>query len=332
MQTRRLGDTDLHLSVIGLGTWAIGGPGWKFGWGPQSAKESLATIRQALEVGINWIDTAPLYGLGLAEEMVGKALAPVQEKPIIATKCGRFGDRDGRVWSRISAESIRAEIDQSFQRLKVDVIDLYQIHWPQPEEDIEEAWEAVAGLVEAGKIRYAGVSNFNREQLQRIQPIRSVDSLQNPYSMIERGIEDSLLSYCAANRIGVLAYSPLQKGLLSARFTAESVESLPPDDHRCGDRHFQRPALDAHLALANGLRPIAEGGRRTPGQLAVAWLLRRQEVTAAIVGARRAQQIADMAVAGRLVLSDDELSAIDRLLEDHAARTRPSKISEGTSP
>ncbi|MBA7466734.1 Aldo-keto reductase YhdN [subsurface metagenome] len=315
MKTRKLGWTDLNLSNIGLGTWAIGGSGWKFSWGPQDDKESISAIRRALELGINWIDTAAVYGLGHSEEIVGKAIKGLGHKPIIATKCGRLGDRKGNLFGRLKKESIRSEVEASLKRLKIEVIDLYQIHWPEPDEDIEEAWTTLGDLIKEGKIRYAGVSNFNIKQLKRVQPIHLVASFQPPYSMLERGIEGKILQYCSANNIGVIVYSPMQKGLLAGKFTRERVQNLSQDDHRRIDPRFQEPELSANLKLVEDLRPIAEKSGRTVAQLAIAWVLRHPEVTAAIVGARRPSQIEETVVAGDWVLSKEDVAAIEALLD-----------------
>ena len=319
MRTRRLGRTDLHLTTIGLGTWAIGGP-WKFGWGPQDDDDSIRTIHHALDLGINWIDTAPAYGLGHAEELVGRVLADRTDRPIVATKCGIVWDdpSTGEARRHIKAESIRREIDDSLRRLGVDVIDLYQIHWPDPDEDIEEAWTEVARLVEAGKVRYAGVSNFSVAQLERARRIHPPASLQPPYSMIRRGVEDDLLGYCAEHDIGVIVYSPMQAGLLTGKYTAEKVAGLPEGDWRRRNENFREPKLSANLALVDGLRPIAERNDRSLAELSIAWVLRRPEVTAAIVGARRPDQIEGTAPAGDWVLSETDLAEIDRLLDAHA--------------
>lgn len=314
MQTRKLGWTDLNLTTIGLGTWAMGGGGWKFSWGPQDDRESIAAIRCALEKGVNWIDTAAVYGLGHSEEIVGKAIKGLHDKPIIATKCERVWDKDGNISGSLKRESIRSEVEASLKRLNIDVIDLYQIHWPDPEEDLEEGWGTMAELVKEGKIRYAGVCNFNVEQLKRIQPIHPVASLQPPYSILRRDIEAEVLGYCAANNIGVVVYSPMQKGLLTGKFTRERARNLPEDDHRRNDPRFQEPELSANLELVEGLRAIAEKRGRTVAQLAIAWVLRRPEVTSAIVGARRPSQIEETVVAGDWVLSEEDIRAIDRLL------------------
>jgi len=315
VRIRKLGWTDLNLSTIGLGTWAIGGGKWKFSWGPQDDRESISTIRRALELGINWIDTAAVYGLGHSEEIVGKAIRGLRDRPIIATKCERVWDKDGNIFGRLKKESIRSEVEASLKRLKIEVIDLYQIHWPEPDKDIEEAWTTLGDLIKEGKIRYAGVSNFNIEQLKRVQPIHPVASLQPPYSMLERGIEDKTLQYCSENNIGVIVYSPMQKGLLTGKFTRERVRNLPEDDHRRRDPRFQEPELSANLKLVEDLRSIAEKGGRTLAQLAIAWVLRRPEVTAAIVGARRTSQIEETVVAGDWVLSKEDIAVIKTLLD-----------------
>jgi aryl-alcohol dehydrogenase-like predicted oxidoreductase len=323
METKQLGSTDLHFTRIGLGTWAMGGGGWKFSWGPQDDDASLQTIREALDLGINWLDTAPVYGLGHCEEVVGRALKGLRERPLIATKCERCWDERGQIIPRLKRESIRAEVEASLRRLSVDVIDLYQIHWPQPDEDIEEGWAAVAGLIREGKLRYGGVSNFNLAQLQRIQPIHPIASVQPPYSMITRGIEADLLPWCAANNIGVITYSPMQKGLLSGKITREWVAQLAADDHRRNDPQFQEPLLGVNLELVEGLREIAARRSKTVAHLAIAWVLRRSEVTAAIVGARKTTQIAETIGAAEWTLSEDEISAIDLLLDNRLRQTNP---------
>jgi aryl-alcohol dehydrogenase-like predicted oxidoreductase len=323
MQTRKLGYSDLHLTTVGLGTWAIGGGGWAYGWGPQDDSESMAAIRRALGLGINWIDTAAVYGLGHSEEIIGRAIpstgsghrAGRRDEVIIATKCGLVWDKGSTTpYGRLTAESVRAECEASLKRLNVEAIDLYQIHWPHDEEHLEEAWSTIADLIREGKVRYGGVSNFSVEQLKRVQAIHPVASLQPPYNMLRRGIEEELLAYCAANDIGVIAYSPMQAGLLTGKFTKERIANLPDDDWRKRNSHFQEPELSANLALVEKLRPIAERNGRTVAQLAIAWVLRRSEVTAAIVGARRPSQIEETVPAGDWVLSEEDVAEIDALL------------------
>jgi aryl-alcohol dehydrogenase-like predicted oxidoreductase len=317
MQTRKLGYSDLHLTTVGLGTWAIGGGGWAHGWGPQDDAESMAAIRRALGLGINWIDTAAVYGLGHSEEIIGRALAGWRDEVIIATKCSLVWEEGSTTpYGRLKAESVRREAEASLRRLNVEVIDLYQIHWPDPDEDVEEAWGVIADLIREGKVRYGGVSNFSVEQLKRVQVIHPVASLQPPYSMLRRDIEEDLLPYCAANGIGAIVYSPMQAGLLTGKFTRERVANLPDDDWRKRNSRFQEPDLSTNLAFVEKLRPIAERNGRTVAQLVIAWVLRRPEVTAAIVGARRPSQIEETAPAGDWVLSAEDVAEIDALLAE----------------
>ena len=313
MQTRQLGYTDLKLTTVGLGTWAMGGP-WQYGWGPQDDDEAIATILTALDKGINWIDTAPMYGLGHSEELIGKALEQTSNKPFIATKCGLLWDDKRRKISCLKRESIREECHASLKRLSVEVIDLYQIHWNEPDEDIEQAWEEMAKLAQEGKVRYIGVSNFNIEQIKRIQKIHPVASLQPPYSMLHREVEDELLDYCAQNNIGVVVYSPMQRGLLTGKFSAERLAGLPLDDHRRRSPDFQEPQFSATLELVEHLKEIAERNGRTCAQLAISWVLRRSEITAAIVGARRPDQIAETSAASDWILAEEETQEIEQLL------------------
>jgi len=317
MQTRKLGYSDLYLTTVGLGTWAIGGGEWAYGWGPQDDAESVAAIRRALDLGVNWIDTAAVYGLGHSEEVVGRAVAGWRDKVIIATKCGLVWDEGSTTpYRRLGAESVRREVEASLRRLNVEAIDLYQIHWPNPDEEIEEAWSTIADLIQEGKVRYGGVSNFSAEQLKRVQAIHPVASLQPPYNMLRREVEEELLPYCAANDVGVIAYSPMQSGLLTGKFTRDHVERLPDKDWRKQNPRFQEPELGASLALVERLHPIAERNDRTAAQLAIAWVLRRPEVTAAIVGARRPSQIEETAPAGDWVLSEEDIAEIDVLLAE----------------
>lgn len=317
MQTRKLGYTDLHLTTVGFGAWAVGGP-WAFGWGPQDDDASIAAIQRGLDLGINWIDTAAAYGLGHSEEMVGKAIKGRRDNVIVATKCGLAWDDPSTrsVINRLKAWSVRQEAENSLKRLGVDVIDLYQIHWPNPDPDIEEGWTEIAKLVEEGKIRYAGVSNFSVAQIKRAQAIHPVASLQPPYHMLERKVEQELLAYCAANGIGVVAYSPMGSGLLTGKYTAEKIAALPDGDWRRRAPRFTEPQLSANLALIEKLRPIAERNGRTLGQLAVAWVLRRPEVTSAIVGARAPRQIEEIVPAGDWTLTTPEVAEIEQYLAE----------------
>ncbi|MBE0535528.1 MAG: aldo/keto reductase [Phycisphaerae bacterium] len=316
MRTRKLGKTDLNLTTVGLGTWAIGGP-WEYGWGPQNDADSVAAIRTALESGINWIDTAPAYGCGHGEEVVGKVLREVGEMPIVATKCGILWNEKREKMTCLKAKSVRAECDASLRRLGVDVIDLYQMHWPDPDADVEEGWEAMVRLREAGKVRHIGASNFSLRHLERVERIERPVSLQPPYSMIKRDAEAVLLPYCREHEMGVVAYSPMQKGLLTGKYTPEKVAELAPDDHRRRDPDFVGRRLEANMELAKGIADLARGYGRTAGQFAVAWVLRNDEVTAAIVGARNRRQIEETVQAGDWALDEEALARADELLERH---------------
>jgi aryl-alcohol dehydrogenase-like predicted oxidoreductase len=315
MQRRQLGYTDLKLTTVGLGTWAMGGP-WQFGWGPQDDGEAIAAILTALEEGINWIDTAPVYGCGHSEELVGKALRQTSQKPFIATKCGLLWNDKREKVSCLKSQSIREECHASLKRIGVEVIDLYQMHWPEPEEDVAQAWEEMARLAEEGKVRYIGVSNFNIGQIKRIEKIAPIASLQPPYSMLNREVEDELLGYCAENNIGVVAYSPMQRGLLTGKFSQERLVDLPLDDHRRRSPDFEEPQFTATLQLVDQLRPIAKRNGRTLAQLAISWVLRRSEVTAAIVGARRPEQVAETAAASDWTLAQEDIEEIEQLLAE----------------
>lgn len=319
MQKRQLGSTSLSLTTVGLGTWAMGGP-WQFGWGPQDDDQAIAAILTALDKGINWIDTAAVYGLGHSEELVGKALKHIKRKPFIATKCGLLWNEEKEKVPCLKKESIRKECHASLKRLGVETIDLYQMHWPEPDEDVEEAWEEMAKLADEGKVRYIGVSNFNVEQIKRIRKIAPVASFQPPYSMLHREVEDQLLDYCAQNNIGVVVYSPMQRGLLTGKFSQERLAGLPLDDHRRRNPDFHDPQFTATLQLVDGLRPIAERNSKTLAQLAISWVLRRPEVTAAIVGARGPEQIAETAPASDWNLSEKDIEEIEQLLAQHQAK------------
>ncbi len=315
MQKRQLGYTDLKLTTVGLGTWAMGGP-WQFGWGPQDDGDAVAAILAALEQGINWIDTAPIYGCGHSEELVGKALKQTKQKPFIATKCSLLWNEKREKVSCLKAKSIRKECEASLKRLGIDTIDLYQMHWPEPDEDVEEGWEEMARLAEEGKVRYIGASNFNIEQLERVRKIAPVASLQPPYSMLRHEVEDELLGYCAGNNIGVVVYSPMQRGLLTGKFNQERLAGLPLDDHRRRMPEFQEPQFSATLQLVDQLRPIAKRNGRTLAQLVISWVLRRSEVTAAIVGARRPDQVKETAKAGDWKLTVEDIEQIEQLLKE----------------
>ena len=317
MRTRTLGKSGIELTTVGLGTWAIGGGDWKFGWGPQDDREAIDAVVKAVEVGVNWIDTAAVYGDGQSEVLVGRALKELGSlpRPLVATKCSRVVQPDGNVVGDLSRANVFREVEDSLKRLDIDVIDLYQVHWPKPPEDIEEAWGAMAELVQQGKVRHIGVSNFNVEQMRRIQPIHPITSLQPPYSMIVRGVEDEILTFCANEGIGVVSYSPMYKGLLTGAFDAKRISTLGKGDHRLNDPNFLPPKFEQHLSLVEGLRPIAERNGRTLAQLSVAWVLRHSAVTSAIVGARRPDQIVATAPAGDWELSDADIAEIDALLQ-----------------
>ncbi|HCO93982.1 MAG TPA: aldo/keto reductase [Phycisphaerales bacterium] len=321
MQKRRLGNTDLELTTVGLGTWAMGGP-WQYGWGPQDDDEAIGAILTALETGINWIDTAPAYGLGHSEKLIGQALGQVSEKPLIATKCGILWNEKKEKVTCLKRQSIRDECHASLKRLGIDVIDLYQMHWPDPDEDVEEAWEEMARLADEGKVRYLGASNFTVEQIERVQKIHPAVSLQPPYSMLHREVEDQLLDYCGRNQMGVVAYSPIQRGLLTGKFDYARFEALAPDDHRRTNPDFLEPQFSATLELVENLKKIAEHYGRTCAELAISWILRRPELTAAIVGARRPSQIIETAPAADWNLSEKDIEEIERLLAKREAKVK----------
>lgn len=314
--TRPLGYSGLQLTPIGLGTWAMGGGDWKFGWGVQDDAESIRAIKAGLDAGINWIDTAAIYGHGRAEQIVGEAIAGRRDQVIVATKCGRVWEGDSRdIGKRLRRESVFAEVDASLRRLRIDVIDLYQIHWPEPDEEVEEGWTAIADLIRIGKVRFGGVCNFSVAQLDRAQAIHPVTSLQPPYSMLKRDIEAELLPWCQAHNTGILAYSPMQAGLLTGAFTRERVAALGDNDWRSRNPFFQEPQLSANLRVVDGLRPIAARLGISVAQLALAWVLRLPVVTSAIAGARRPEQIQETVKAGAIRLPQDALAEIETLLK-----------------
>ena len=315
MQRRKLGYSDLNLTTIGMGTYALGGGDWQYAWGAQDDADSVAAIHRAFDLGINWVDVAPAYGLGHAEEVTGKVLAERRDDIVVATKCGlTWEESSGEIGHNLKAGQIKWEAEQSLRRLQIEAIDLYQIHWPVPDEDVEEAWGAIADLIKAGKVRYAGASNFNLDQMQRCQAIHPITSLQPPYSMLEREVEDELLAYCAENNIGVIAYSPMEAGLLTGKFTRERLNSLPDNDWRKGAGHFSEPEITANFALVDGLRAIAQRNDKSVAELAIAWVLRRPEITGAIVGARRPSQIEETCTAADWALSEADQAEIDQLL------------------
>jgi aryl-alcohol dehydrogenase-like predicted oxidoreductase len=312
MQTRKLGASGLEITPIGVGAWAMGGGGWQFAWGAQDDKESVEAIHAALDKGINWIDTAAIYGLGHSEEVVARALAGRSNKPLVFTKCGIVWNEKRENRRTIEPESIRKEAEQSLSRLKLDVIDLYQIHWPEPDSLIEAAWSMMAKLQQEGKVRYIGVSNFNIDQMKRAQAIAPIASLQPPYSIISPEIEKEILPYTQANNIGVIVYSPMKSGLLTGAMTRERVAAMPEDDFRKRTPNFKEPLLSRNLELAGLLATIGRRHGKTAGEVAIAWTLRHPGVTGAIVGMRSAKQVDGVIGAAEFRLSKDEIGEIER--------------------
>ncbi|HEU4564839.1 MAG TPA: aldo/keto reductase [Gemmatimonadaceae bacterium] len=322
MHTRRLGNSDLDITLVGFGAWAIGGSGWEFAWGPQDDAASIAAIHRALDLGVNWIDTAAAYGMGHSEEMIARALDEYGgARPYLFTKCGLVADEGGHVSRVLSRDSIRRECEASLRRLRVEAIDLYQIHWPVEEIGmVEEGWDAMAELQREGKARWIGVSNFDVEQMEAARRIAPITSLQPPYSLIHREVEDEILPYCRSHGIGVIVYSPMASGLLTGAMTRERAASLPPDDWRRRSPDFQEPRLSRTLALVDVLRGIGARHGRSPGEVAVAWTLRHPAVTAAIVGARSARQVEGVMRAADLQLSDAEAAEIEAAIPDPIAQ------------
>lgn len=322
MQQRQLGTDGPWLSVIGLGTWAIGGGDWKFGWGDQDDDAAVAAITEAVRLGINWIDTAAIYGEGRSEELVARALGqiPISERPLVATKCGRVALGNGEIGKCLRRDSVIAECEASLRRLQVECIDLYQMHWPEPDEEIEEGWQALVDLQRQGKVRYIGVSNHSVLQMQRLQAIHPIQSQQPPYSMIARDVESEILPYCGQQGIGVVCYSPLGKGLLTGAFTSERAAGLSQKDHRSRDPRFQSPQLEINLAFVQRLREVAADLGWSLTDLAIAWTLRHPQLTAAIVGARSPQQIQQTYTAGSRVLPAAAVTAVESALQDRTAQ------------
>jgi aryl-alcohol dehydrogenase-like predicted oxidoreductase len=319
MNTKQLGNSDLSITPLGLGTWAIGGSGWEFAWGQQDDRDSIQAIREALDAGANWIDTAAVYGLGHSEEIVARALEGVREKPYVFTKCSMVWNERGEIGHSLKADSVRRECESSLRRLRVDRIDLYQIHWPNPDAEIEEGWTALARLKEEGKIRHLGVSNFSVAQMKRCQAIAPITSLQPPYSLLDRRVEPLVLPYAAREHIGVIAYSPMASGLLTGAMTRERIDALPPDDWRKSSPNFQEPLLTRNLDLIRLLRDIGVRHGYSPAEVAVAWVLRHPAVTGAIVGARKPGQFKGVAGASGLQLNLRENDEIDGFLSKSAA-------------
>ena len=319
MQTRQLGNSDLQITPLGIGAWAMGGAGWAFAWSQQDDDDSISAIHAALDAGMNWIDTAAVYGLGHSEEVVAKALADRSSKPYVFTKCARVWDENRQIGKRLKADSVRRECEDSLRRLKVDVIDLYQIHWPEPDEDVEEGWATLARLKEEGKVRWIGVSNFNAEQLCRAQKIAPITSLQPPYSLIRREIEAEVLPFCAVHNVGIIAYSPMGSGMLTGTMTRQRVENLPEDDWRRRSPQFQEPLLTRNLKLADKLKEIAARHNRSAGETALAWVLANPVVTGAIVGVRNAEQVNGVIGAMEFRLNPGEIAEIESFFQSASA-------------
>ena len=335
METRRLGNTDLDLTPVGFGTWAIGGGEWGMGWGPQAEKDSIESILEGLEAGINWIDTAHAYGFGLSEEVVGKAVKEWGQPVILATKCGVLPDENNFPRRFASRETIIEEVEGSLRRLQVDAIDLYQLHWPEPDENVEEAWQTLLDLKQQGKILWPGVSNYSPAQLARAAALGPVSSLQPRYSMLNRQIEEEgQMDWCRENNCGIVCYSPKESGLLTGKVNREWIDSLPENDWR---RHkpdhpvaalLHPPKLEPFLQLVEQLKTIAEPSGHTVSQLAVAWALRRPEVTSAIVGARRKGQIAETVRAAEWSLGQAELDAVTAALDTFSQATACPRLAK----
>ncbi|MGA2214291.1 MAG: aldo/keto reductase [Bryobacteraceae bacterium] len=321
MQKTRLGASDLEITPIGVGAWAMGGGGLQFSWGEQDDSDSIAAIHAAIDQGINWIDTAPAYGLGHSEEVVARALAGRSNKPLVFTKCGIVWDQRREPERTIQPESIQKEVEQSLGRLKLEVIDLYQIHWPVPDNAIESAWAMMAKLKEQGKVRHIGVSNFSVDQMRRAHAIAPITSLQPPYSMLSPEIETEILPYTLATNIGVIVYSPMKSGLLSGFMTRERIAAMPEDDFRQRTINFKEPLLSRNLELVELMRAIGQRHGRTPGEVAIAWTLRHPAVTGAIVGMRSAKQVEGVIGAAEFRLGAGEIAEID---DFRAARSAPA--------
>ena len=319
MQKRQLGNSDLQITPIGVGAWAMGGGDWAFSWGHQEDKNSIEAIHTALDAGINWIDTAAIYGLGHSEEVVGKAIAGRTSPPYIFTKCGLVWDDKRQISRSLKADSVRREVEASLRRLRIDAIDLYQIHWPDPEPEIEEGWQVLAQLKKEGKVRNIGVSNFNVTQMKRAQKFAPITSLQPPYNIVTADIEKEVLPFCREHNIGVIVYSPMKSGLLSGKMTRERIAKLPPDDFRPRTVSFKEPLLTRNLGLVEVLRAIGDRHGHTPGEVAIAWTLRDPVVTGAIVGMRSAEQAKQIVRSAEFRLSNEEILEIEAYLKAHPA-------------
>jgi aryl-alcohol dehydrogenase-like predicted oxidoreductase len=311
LTTTQLGQTGLEITRVGFGAWAIGGGGWEFGWGPQDDEQSIAAIHHGLEQGINWIDTAAAYGFGRSERIVGRALEGLAERPYVFTKCSLLEGPERKVVHSLKRDSILCEADASLRRLGIDAIDLYQIHWPIPAEDIEEGWAALAELKQQGLVRHIGVSNFDTDQLRQIEQIAPVETLQPQYSLIERDVEREILPFAERERIGVIVYSPMGSGMLSGGMTRERIERLADDDWRKHDPRFNEPQVSRNLELVDRLKQVADRYDTAPGAVAVAWALHNPAVDGAIVGFRRPDQVDPILTAANLALSDEDIAEIE---------------------
>lgn len=311
---RNLGSTDMEITPIGFGAWALGGGDWAYSWGPQDDKESIDAIYRAIDSGINWIDTAAGYGLGHSEEVIGKALTGMKDRPYVFTKCSLTWNDQGEIIDSLKRASIRKECEDSLRRLKLEQIDLYQIHWPRPDEDLEEGWAAMAELQREGKVRWIGVSNFSISQVERINKVAPVNCMQPPYSLVKPGVQDEILPYCAEHNIGVISYSPMFSGLLTGKMTEERILNLPPDDWRQHDPEFTQPRLQRNLELVKILTEIGERHGVEPGVVAIAWVLRNPAVTGAIVGMRRPDQVDGVYPAATFRLSTEEAERLDNFI------------------
>lgn len=312
MVTKQLGKNGPRITTIGFGAWAIGGP-WQWGWGEVDDKESIEAINKAIDNGINWIDTAAVYGYGHSEKVVGEAIKEIREKVFLATKCGMINDGSGNAVINNDPENIRKECEESLKRLKTDYIDLYQIHWPDENVEVERSWEMMVQLKDEGKVKYIGVCNFDVELIKRCMKIERVQSLQPPYSMLRRNVENEILPYCLQNEIGVVVYSPMQAGLLTGKF---DMNKLAPDDWRRKGDSFREPNLSKGLKFVDKLKPIAESKNISVGNLAVGWVLSNNAVTSAIVGARNSKQVKENVIAADLKISESELDEIKSLLNE----------------
>lgn len=316
---RKLGNSDMELTPIGFGAWAIGGGDWQYAWGPQDDRDSVAAIHRALELGINWIDTAAIYGLGHSEEVVARALQGVSRRPYIFTKCSMLWRDDKSIYNSLRAGSVRKELEASLRRLQVETIDLYQVHWPNPEEEIEEGWAEMERLRQEGKVRWIGVSNFNVEQIKRAEKIAPVTSLQPPYSMLRRAIEEQTLPYAQSRGIGVINYSPMLSGMLTGKMTAERIAAMPADDWRRKNPEYNEPKLSRNLRLVELLREIGRAQGVVPGVVAIAWTLHHPAITAAIVGGRNPRQVEETAAALHFRLSSGDYERINAFLAANPA-------------